>query len=129
MASNDWRDALPPGVDRYVRLIDEDWDYFRLNVRNTTAERINSFLLHHILYYRTQSFTDSKLWEYFREDFEDWTLDTWKLGDTKIVREFRDFLRRNGVCVVKNGAPIAGNIQAIIANSEEPVWTKEEIQK
>ena len=55
---------------------------------------------------------------------EDWTLDTWKLGDTKIVRGFRDFLRRNGVYVVKNGASIAGNIQAIITNPEEPIWTR-----
>jgi hypothetical protein len=56
-------------------------------------------------------------------------LNIWKLGHTRVVREFRDFLRRNRVCVVKNGTSIANNIQAVITNLEELVWTQEEIQK
>ena len=114
--NNNWKDALPPGVDTYVDLIDKNWNNFTLDVTNTTTEQVNGFLLHNILYYRSRFYIDYTLWEYFREDFEDWTLDTWKLGDTRIVREFRDFLRRNGVYIVKNGTSIAGNIQAIINN-------------
>jgi hypothetical protein len=56
-------------------------------------------------------------------------LNTWKLGHTRIIREFCDFLRRNGVYVVRDGALIAGNIQAVLTNLEEPVWPQEEIQK
>jgi hypothetical protein len=127
--NNNWKDALPPGLDAYVRHIDKDWNDLTLDVANTTTKRVNGFLLNNIIYYRKQSYTDYKLWEYFREDFEDWTLDTWKLGHTEVVREFRDFLRRNGVYVVKNEALIASNIHAVITNPEEPVWTQEEIQK
>jgi hypothetical protein len=127
--NNKWKDALPPGLDAYVRHIDKDWNDLTLDVANTTTKRVNGFLLNNIIYYRKQSYTDYKLWEYFREDFEDWTLDTWKLGHTEVVREFRDFLRRNGVYVVKNEALIASNIHAVITNPEEPVWTQEEIQK
>ena len=129
MASNDWRDTLPPGVDAYVDVLDKNWKSFRLDAANTTLEWVNGYLLHHILYYRRQTFTDSKLWEYFQEDFEDWTLETWKLGNTKVVWEFRDFLWQNRVYVIKNRALIAGNIQMIITNSEKQVWIKEEIQK
>jgi hypothetical protein len=74
--NNSWKDALPPGVDQYTILINKNWNDFTIDVANTTAERVNGYLLHHILYYRKQSYTDYKLWEYFREDFEDWTLDT-----------------------------------------------------
>jgi hypothetical protein len=108
-------------------LINKNWNDFTINVANTTVERVNGFLLYHILYYRKQSYTDYKLWEYFREDFEDWTLDIWKLGHTRVVREFRDFFRRNGVYVIKNRGLIAINIQAVITNLEELVWTQEEI--
>ena len=71
--SSNWKDALPPGVDTYVNLIDKNWDNFTLDVTNTTTEQVNGFLLHHILYYRSRFYTDYTLWEYFREDFEDWT--------------------------------------------------------
>lgn len=126
---NDWRGALPPGVATYDMLINKDWNSFVIDLANPTEEQVNGFLLHHIVYYRIQLFTDYKLWEYFREDFEDWKVSTWKVGSTKVVREFRDFLRRNGVYIVKNGLPIAANIQAIIDSPEEPIWTEEEIQK
>ena len=56
-----------------------------------------------------------------------WTADTWALGNVHIIRDFRDFLRRNGVYVAENGNPIASNIQAVIASIEEPIWTEAEI--
>jgi hypothetical protein len=74
--SNNWKDALPPGVNEYAILINKNWNDFTIDIANTTTERVNGYLLHHILHYRKQSYTDYKLWEYFREDFEDWTLET-----------------------------------------------------
>ena len=58
-----------------------------------------------------------------------WTADTWALGNVNIVRDFRDFLRRNGVYVAENGNLIAGNIQAVIISTEEPIWTEAEITR
>jgi hypothetical protein len=61
MASNDWRDTLPPGVDAYVDVLNKNWKSFRLDTANTTPEQVNNYLLHHILYYWRQTFTNSKL--------------------------------------------------------------------
>jgi hypothetical protein len=127
--NNNWKDTLPQGVNAYVKLIDKDWDDFTIDVPNATTEKVNGYILHQIIHYRSSFYTDYKLWECFREDFEDWTLNTWKLGSTRVVRELRDFLRRNGVYVIKNGTLIANNIHNIITNPEEPTWTQEEIQK
>ena len=126
---NNWRDSLPPGVAAYAKLIDENWDDFTIDITTCTAKQVNGFILHQLLFYRSRSYTDFKLWECFREDFAEWTLNTWKLGNTQVVQEFRDFLRRNGVAVVKDGSSIAGNIQAIIDNQQEPNWTPEEIHE
>jgi hypothetical protein len=97
-------------VDTYVRVIDETWDNFAIDVTTCTAKQVNGFILHQLLFYRSRLYTDFKLWECFREDFAERTLSTWKLGNTQVVREFRDFLRRNGVAVVKNGSLIAVNL-------------------
>src|ERR1019366_4391051 len=92
--------------DSFLRCIDEDWDYPRIDLADASTERINGYLLWIIISYRKGAYTDIKLWECFKEDFEGWTIDTWRQANTTIVREFRDFLRRNGLYVPKNGASI-----------------------
>ena len=127
--SNDWKDSLPLGVATYARLIDEDWDEFTINITTCTAKQVNGFLLYNILFYQDSHYADSQLWEYFREDFAGWTADTWALRNANIVRNFQDFLRRNGVYVAKNGNPIISNIQAVITGTEEPVWPEDKITR
>jgi hypothetical protein len=108
---NDWRDSLPPGVAMYAKLIDKDWDEFPVfDIITCTAKQVNGFLLYHIVFYRNRYYTDVQLWEYFREDFVGWTANTWALGNADIIRDFRDFLRRNGVYIAENGNPITSNI-------------------
>jgi hypothetical protein len=94
-----------------------------------TTIQVNGYLLHRIVLYQYEQLIDSKLWEYFKEDFEGWTIDTWNKGNREIIRHFRDFLCRNGVNVARNRALIANNIQSIIDNPDEPIWTREEIQR
>jgi hypothetical protein len=74
--NDSWKDALPPGLNIYAKHIDKDWDDLTIDVTNTTSERVNEYLLNNIRYYRSRFYTDYKLWECFREDFEDWTLNT-----------------------------------------------------
>ena len=85
---NDWRDSLLPGVATYVKLIDEDWDEFIINITTCTAKQVNGFLLHRIIFYRSRHYADVQLWEYFREDFAGWTANTWALGNVNIVWDF-----------------------------------------
>jgi hypothetical protein len=81
-----------------------------------------------MLYYKSKEYDDICLWEYFREDFKGWTLDIWTLGSKAIIREFRDFLRENGVYVLKDKALIAMNVQAVLDEEEQHKWTKREIE-
>ena len=37
-APNDWEDPLPLGVAAYVKLINEDWDEFTINITTYTAK-------------------------------------------------------------------------------------------
>ena len=48
---NNWRDSLPPGVATYAKLINENWDEFTLNTITYTIKQVNSFFLHHIIFY------------------------------------------------------------------------------
>jgi hypothetical protein len=52
---------LPPGVDRYANYIDEDWDNLDFQAKTSTPQQVNGYLLQRILYYRSGSYTDSKL--------------------------------------------------------------------
>jgi len=123
-----WEETLPIGVDKYRKVIDEDWDSFGFDITTPTPRSINGHLLHRIVTYIAGGYSDTNLWECFKEDFEGWTIDIWKLANGEIVRDMRNFLRRYGVMVEKNGGPITQSLQEIIDNTEEPVWTEEEIE-
>jgi hypothetical protein len=69
--NNSWKNALSLGVNEYAILINKNWNDFTIDVANTTIERVNRYLFHYILHYQKQSYTNYKLWEYFREDFKD----------------------------------------------------------
>ena len=97
------------------------------NTDNFNKLVVNGHIMFFMLYYKSKGYNDICLWEYFREDFEGWTLAIWNLGDKLIIREFRDFLRENGVYVLKNRAPIAMNIQAVLDEEEQHEWTKEKV--
>jgi hypothetical protein len=58
---DDWTAALPKGVDTYVRVIDENWDNFTIDVTTCTTKQVNGFILHQLLFYRSRLYTDFKL--------------------------------------------------------------------
>ena len=35
---NDWRDSLPPGVAMYMKLINENWDDFIIDITTCTTK-------------------------------------------------------------------------------------------
>jgi hypothetical protein len=49
--SNNWKDALSLGVNKYAILINKNWNNFIINIANTTTKRVNKYFLHHILHY------------------------------------------------------------------------------
>jgi hypothetical protein len=59
--SNNWKDALSPGVNKYAILINKNWNDFIIDIANTTTEQVNEYLLYYILHYQKQLYTDYKL--------------------------------------------------------------------
>ena len=116
-----WRKALPKAVEQYSQLINENWNSFTIDLQQPTSTAVNVFILHRIVHYNRNKYADTNLWEYFREDFEDWKLDTWRLGHKDIIRELRSHLRRYGVFVKKDGNRIRNNLQDIIESKQELV--------
>jgi hypothetical protein len=121
-----WEEALPASVYRYRNYIDKNWRK-PFNTAAATPEAVNGYILERILFYIESQYADNMLWESFREDFEDWTIDIWKLANKNIVRELRTALRRYGVKVAKDGTKIADNLQEMIDNPVEPEWSQEDI--
>ena len=107
----------------------ETWDTAIINPENVNKQDLNRFLLHRIAHYKDSEYDDTALWECMREDFVGWTKETWAPAKKDIVRDFRDFLRENGVFVPKDGGTIGDNIQEQVLNAEkEYEWTPQEIE-
>ncbi len=125
-AEGQWKEALPASVYRYRDCIDKN-QRKPFNTAAATPEAVNGYILERILFYIKSQYADNMLQESFRDDFEEWTLDIWKLGNKNIVREFRSVLRRYRVKVTKDRTGIAENLQEIINNSVEPEQSQEDI--
>ena len=114
---------------KYEKEIDpETWDQ---KVKMTTAEEkhLNGFLLHRIAQYKDSEYTGTMLWYCIKEDFAEWKKETWAIPSKDIVREFRNFIRKNGVFVPMDGRSIGEAIQGdVIDAKEEHEWTLQEIE-
>ena len=55
------------------------------------------------------------------------TTNTQALSNINIIQDFQDFLHKNGVYITKNNNLITSNIQAVIINIKEPIWTEAKI--
>lgn len=75
---------------------------------------------------------DRILWEYFTEDFADWTEEQFRIFGNPIVRWLRDFLRSRGVWVYidrgRERITMAAALAATLAETEPTKWTEEEIR-
>ena len=60
---------------------------------------LNGFISWRIDRYEDEKFRDYELWEAFVEDFIDFTETLFQLADKDYVRNLRNFLCANGVCI------------------------------
>ena len=91
-----------------------------------TAKIVTGYILYRLTWYQTEQHDDYKLWAYFREDFQDWTKETFALGNTDDVRNLRDHLRAYGVYVPRDGRRIAENLAIVVSTDEYHEWTEAE---
>ncbi|RKF61025.1 hypothetical protein GcM3_160017 [Golovinomyces cichoracearum] len=96
--------------------------------KNLTEKVINGHILHTKLWYEKGDYEDYEMWEVFREDFEGWTTEIFNLGDTKILRDFRNFLVQNGVYIPRNGAKVLDALSKVVRDENYHEWIDQEIQ-
>jgi len=97
------------------------------NEEDLNEETVNGYILYCMDYYKGK-YDDIALWEYFREDFEGWTKDTFALGNSNLVREFQDWLRIYGCYVRRDGKSVASALQETLEEEEQHEWTEKEIE-
>ena len=106
----------------------ETWDT-DIDPANAKQQDLNGFLVYRMVHYTDSEYNNAMLWCCIKEDFVGWTKETWAPIKKDIVRDFRNFLRENGVFVPINGGNIGDNIQEhIIDAKEEHKWTLQEIE-
>jgi hypothetical protein len=94
---------------------------------NLDRDTVNGAIMYMVDYYEYRECDDYMLWEYLKEDFEDWTMETFLLAHPQLLRDFRDFLRENGCWAPKNGKSVAANLVEVIQGDKMHEWTAEEI--
>ena len=55
---NNWEDSLPLRVALYAKLINKNWDKFTFNTTTYIIKQVNSFLLHHIIFYQSRHYAN-----------------------------------------------------------------------
>jgi hypothetical protein len=115
---------------KYEKDIDPaTWDIATIDVADAEQQELNGFILHRIAHYKDSEYNDTMLWQCVREDFTGWTKEIWNQAKKDIVRDFRNFLRENGVYVPMDGGIIGNNIQEQVLNTrEEHEWTLQEVE-
>ena len=73
------------------------------------------------------NFRDLDLWEMFKEDFESWTKDNFKLANNRQIRKVQNLLRQRGVWVEKSRLTIAKSLFNTLQEEERTPWTEEEV--
>ncbi|KAI0991311.1 hypothetical protein K3495_g16876, partial [Podosphaera aphanis] len=62
---------------------------------------LNGYIVHFIRQHKHQKYRDENLWEEYVEYFGGWTKETFEIPSRSAVVNLRDYLRRNGVFVLK----------------------------
>ncbi|EPQ65115.1 hypothetical protein BGT96224_A21105 [Blumeria graminis f. sp. tritici 96224] len=94
-----------------------------------TEKIVNGYILHTKLWYEKGEYKDYELWEVFREDFEGWTAEIFNMGDTKIRRDFRNFLVQHGVYIPRDGGKLFGALFKVVIDENFHEWTEQEVKE
>ena len=65
----------------------------------TTAEDVTNYIKFKINEYTKYNFKDKSLWELYQEDFNNFTVQTFKDADRSAIKGLKQLLRCNGVWV------------------------------
>ena len=101
----------------------EKWEY-GINMEGAKKEDIREYIQAKMYFYVEDKVQDSDLWELFREDFKDFSVDVFKQHQRETQR-LRQALRCGGVFVAPNtkNITIAQRVAEVLDEEEQHVWT------
>ena len=121
---------IPPPVTTYS-IDKEAWGTpFNPDDENQQKEPIvNGYITLMILKYEMSKYTDILLWKDFREDFEGWSLENFKIGNRTALKKLRDYLITHGVWIraQAGSTSYAKVLYECLENDEQHQWTEKEI--
>lgn len=98
------------------------------NEAHMAQQRIDEYLQARLHDWKTHEWRDDQLWEYYQEDFEDWTPDHFARASASIRREIKEFLNSKGVFITKpRQEKLHISLYHLVQEKEYHQWTKEEI--
>jgi hypothetical protein len=81
-----------------------------------------------ITIWKRHNLKDSDLWEQFREEFDEWDEAKFDIVDSKILKEFRAFLRTHDVWIMrKRDYSIVKALFEVLKKDIETFWIEEEL--
>jgi hypothetical protein len=103
--------------------------YKKVNIVESADGELDLWIDYKLLEYRHGDFNDYDLWEQYRDDFHEFSENTFKLCNTSTIRMLRNHLRSHGVhAPVRAGLTMAHSLHQV-AQAEEPLpWTPEAIK-
>ena len=118
----------PPKYEEEINT--KTWKKEIEDITTTTKQELNGFLVHCMVLYKDRGYTGKELWYCMKDDFNNWSKDIWAIPTKIIIRDFRNFLRENGVFVPIAGGNIGETIQKeVIDAKEEHIWTEQEFEE
>ena len=107
--------------EEYADKVDRDrWgkEFCPNNVEDHTTEIVTGHILNRLLWYKMREYDDYTLWEYYREDFQNWTKNIFFFNNTDDLRDLRNHLREYDIFILKNGKRITENLANIVTKNK-----------
>ncbi len=101
----------------------------RIIITNRKNEDLKKeHLMRRIIIWKRHNLKDFDLWEQFREEFDEWDEAKFVIVDSKILKEFRAFLRIHDVWIMrKRDYSIVKALFEVLKKDTETLWIEEEL--
>ncbi len=96
--------------------------------KKSYSEHTNEYITLLIKKWKFLNLQDTNLWITFRDDFEEWTEQSFKTATNDVLRSLRNFLCKHGVWISRQKRKtIAKSLQEVLEKDTETAWTEEKI--
>ncbi|KAF7137004.1 hypothetical protein CNMCM5793_006755 [Aspergillus hiratsukae] len=100
-----------------------------LDKENQTEEILNGHITCILRAWTTMRITDLALWNDFKDEFNGWTLDTFKVANKTVLKMLRPHLTTHGVSIrIGPGISFAKGLHDCLQEDTQHEWTEEDIQ-